>query len=176
MHKSSFISVVLGYIPRSEGYIPHFLHGTIVLGIVVIIIRGQAKAGENWKLISQFQTVLVTELFNFVGYWQRTRPRVLCAPTAGACLVASSIVSHNWRQPHLPQLRLVSRVDLREIASRKNLYMCLLWFCRSHLLLAFVQFTLITNFWDTHGGSAADTDRLQIRTMRDAKSGDDTDE
>ena len=29
---------------------------------------------------------------------------------------------------------------------------------------------------DTHGGSAADADRLQIRTMRDAESGDGTNE
>ena len=35
MHKSSFIPVVLGYIPQSEGYTPHFLQGTIVLGTVV---------------------------------------------------------------------------------------------------------------------------------------------
>jgi hypothetical protein len=36
MHKSSFIPMVLGYIPGSEGYIPLFLQGTIVLGTVVI--------------------------------------------------------------------------------------------------------------------------------------------
>jgi len=35
MHKSSFIQMVLGYIPGSEGYIPLFLQGTIVLGTVV---------------------------------------------------------------------------------------------------------------------------------------------
>jgi hypothetical protein len=35
MHKSSFMPMVLGYIPRSEGYIPRFFQGTIVLGTVV---------------------------------------------------------------------------------------------------------------------------------------------
>jgi len=34
-HKSSFIPMVPGYIPRSEGYIPLFFLGTIVLGTVV---------------------------------------------------------------------------------------------------------------------------------------------
>jgi hypothetical protein len=36
MHKSSFMPMVLGYIPRSEGYIPLFFQGTIVLGTVVL--------------------------------------------------------------------------------------------------------------------------------------------
>mgnify|MGYP006192868029 CR=1 FL=1 len=36
MHKSSFMQMVLGYIPRSEGYIPLFFQGTIVLGTVVV--------------------------------------------------------------------------------------------------------------------------------------------
>jgi hypothetical protein len=35
MHKSSFMTMVPGYIPRSEGYIPLFFQGTIVLGTVV---------------------------------------------------------------------------------------------------------------------------------------------
>jgi hypothetical protein len=35
MHKSSFMPMVLGYIPRSEGYIPLFFQGTIVMGTVV---------------------------------------------------------------------------------------------------------------------------------------------
>ncbi len=37
MHKSSFMPMVLGYIPRSEGYIPLFFQGTIVLGTVVVL-------------------------------------------------------------------------------------------------------------------------------------------
>ena len=52
-----------------------------------------------------------------------------------------------------------------------------------HVRIALLQITLTARncpifsnhpFWDTHGGSAADADRLQIRTMRDAKSGDGT--
>ena len=35
MHKTSFMQMVLGYIPGSEGYIPLFFQGTIVLGTVV---------------------------------------------------------------------------------------------------------------------------------------------
>ena len=42
MHKSSFIPMVPEYIPWSEGYIPLFLQGTIVLGTVVLLQEVQS--------------------------------------------------------------------------------------------------------------------------------------
>jgi len=51
MHKSSFMQMVLGYIPRSEGYIPLFFQGTIVLGTVVYIPSQRSQIKMIWDRI-----------------------------------------------------------------------------------------------------------------------------
>ena len=66
MHTSSFIQMVLGYISGSEGYIPLFLQGTIVLDTVVctyvllmaIIILFCPRAGRGRVLPPHFGGII----------------------------------------------------------------------------------------------------------------------
>jgi hypothetical protein len=52
MHKSSFMQMVLGYIPRSEGYNPLFFQGTIVLGTVVPLMHHSGIICHTYNIAS----------------------------------------------------------------------------------------------------------------------------
>jgi len=84
MHKFSFMQMVLGYIPRSEGYIPLFFKGTIVLGTVVgTAVTNDYYLGTHRGAV--YGLAHTPMRFNSIGYGPKLQSRTCF------CLVKTSV-------------------------------------------------------------------------------------